>query len=79
MRGAWPCWLRGASRGWRSRARTGSRRHSIADVVSGCGEATSFGAEPYANTRRHRVRNLCEVSRTFASHVTFCLPDPCIG
>ena len=62
MRDAWSRWLRGAGRGWRSRARTGSRRHSIAVVVSGCGEATSFGAEPYANTRRHRVRNLCEPS-----------------
>lgn len=40
----------GASRGWRSRARTGSRRHSIGDVVSGCGEVASFGAEPYTNT-----------------------------
>ena len=29
--------------------RTGSRRHSIGDVVSGCGEAASFGAEPYTN------------------------------
>ena len=31
--------------------RTGSRRHSIGGVVSGCGEAASFGAEPYTNFR----------------------------
>ncbi len=79
MRDAWSRWLRGAGRGWRSRARTGSRRHSMGDVVSGGGETASFGADPYTNTRRCRVRNLCEVSRTFASHVTFCPPDPCIG
>ena len=41
--------------------RTGSRRHSIVGVVSGCGEAAPFGAEPYTNFRDTTFANAMDV------------------